>query len=140
MSSEVNIDSLLLRLASENPKTRANALRGLAAVPLADQRLLAAAESLLSDESLTLLGIPYTFGEVRCIAADAVAALRGALNNPEAVRLQQVPIPLSTNGIGALAREAGLEDTVSGIEGSLELLHRLREIGALPRRDLLRTP
>lgn len=137
---EANIGKLLMRLESQNPRDRANVLRALATAPLADHRLLTAAERLLTDETLTLLSVPYVFGEVRCLAADAVAALRSALHSPDEVRLVQVPVSLSSDKIGALAREAGLEYAVGGIEGSLEMLHRLRELGLVPRRNLLRTP
>ena len=126
---ETNIGRLLSRLSSPNPRERANVLRALATAPLADDRLLRPAEMLLTDETLTLFSIPYVFGEVRFLAADAVAALRRALHSSEEVRLLQVPVSLSSDKIGALAREAGLEYSMGGVEGSLEMLNRLREVG-----------
>lgn len=138
--SEEDVQALLSRLSSDDPKRRANALRGLAEAPLADRRILAAAEALLHDETLTLLSIPYVFGEVRWHAAAAVAALRGALQMSEVVRIPDVPVPLTTDKIGALARAAGLAPGRGGIEGVLETMARLRQLGLVPRRTLVRRP
>ena len=139
MASEADVASLLERLASAEPRRRANALRALSAAPVADPRLLQAAEGLLTDETLTLLSIPYRFGEVRLQTAAAVAALRGALQIREAVRLVDVLVVLTTDEIGELARQAGLE-TAGGIDGVLATLGRLRALGRVRRRNIVRTP
>lgn len=55
---ESNIQYFLSRLASPNAKDRATALRSMAAAPIADVRVLEAAEQLLSDDAVTLLCIP----------------------------------------------------------------------------------
>jgi hypothetical protein len=107
LNSEENVRALLEQLASAEPRRRANALRALAEAPVAEQRLLSAAESMLADESLTILSIPYLFGEVRWHAAAAVAALRGALQVREHVHLLDVPGPLTTDKIDQLATQAG---------------------------------
>lgn len=135
---EARVTALLGRLASAEPRRRVTALRALAGAPVAEPRLLRAAEGLLTDETLTVLSIPYVFGEVRWRAAEAVAALRGALQVREAVRLLDVPVPLSTNDIGELARRAGLEGRRGGIDGVLETLQRLRALGCIRRRDIVR--
>lgn len=140
MSSAEDIAGLLERLASAEPRRRANALRALSAAPVAEPRLLQAAEALLADETLTLLSIPYRFGEVRLEAAAAVAALRGALQMREAVRLVDVPVVLTTDAIGRLARAAGVVTEGSGIDGVLATLGRLRALGLVPRRNIVRTP
>lgn len=140
LDSEENVGALLEQLASAEPRRRANALRTLAEAPVADQRLLSAAESMLADESLTILSIPYSFGEVRWHAAAAVAALRGALQVREVVHLLDVPVPLTTDKIGQLATQAGLGTGKGGIDGVLETLEQLRALGRIPRRNIVREP
>jgi hypothetical protein len=137
---ESDVQRLLADLESPQPQDRVYALRCLAEAPLADTRILAAAEILLADESLTVLSIPYTFGEVRWVAAAAVAALRGALHRSDEVRLADVPTPLTPDRLGALAEAVGLTDISGGIEGSLDAVARLRALGQLPRRNLVRMP
>ncbi|MBK7074914.1 MAG: hypothetical protein IPH44_21705 [Myxococcales bacterium] len=140
LNSEENVRALLEQLASAEPRRRANALRALAEAPVAEQRLLSAAESMLADESLTILSIPYLFGEVRWHAAAAVAALRGALQVREHVHLLDVPGPLTTDKIDQLATQAGLGTGRGGIDGVLETLEQLRALGLIPRRNIVREP
>ncbi|HEX3481484.1 MAG TPA: hypothetical protein VHT91_41005, partial [Kofleriaceae bacterium] len=87
----------LEQLSSTSVSRRATALRSQAGRPLADPRLLARAEELLSDTSLCLLQIPLLYGEVRWRAAQAVAALRAALGKVDPVELRDVLVPLSAN-------------------------------------------
>jgi hypothetical protein len=138
--SEPRIEFVLGELASDDPRDRANVLRGLAAEPLADQRVLAACEQLLDDRTITLLSIPYQFGEIRWVAAGAVAAVRGALGIREPVVVTGVFPPCSTDTVEKLVREAGLPDNYSGIEGVLGALHKLAELDRLPRRTIRREP
>ena len=138
--SKIDVEYILSRLQSPEPKKRTRMLQALEAEPIADPRLLATAEALLTDDTVCLLGIPYVFGEVRYVAAGAVAALRGALNQTEPVRILDVLVPLSADKLGLLAREAGLTDRKGGIEGQIDDLVRLRTMGVAPRRNVLRTP
>ena len=130
----------LARLSSANVQERATALRSQAGRPLADPRLLARAEDLLADTTLCVLEIPYRFGEVRWRATQAVAALRAALGRLEQVELRDVPVPLTANQVLRLAEEHGVTTTRSGNEGVLDCLARLRELGLLPRRDVIDDP
>lgn len=137
---EPDVHRLLADLESPQAKDRVCALRCLAEAPLADIRILSAAESLLVDETLAVLSIPYTFGEVRWVAAEAVAALRGALQRSDEVRLVDVPTPLTPDGLGALSEAVGLAGVTGGVEGSLDAFARLRALGQLPRRSIVRMP
>lgn len=138
--TEEQIEYLLGRLASDDPRKRANTLRGIVAEPLADARVLAACEKLLDDRTITLLSIPYQFGEIRWVAAGAVAAVRGALGMKEPVVVTGVFPPCSTDAVEKLVREAGLPDNYSGIEGVLDALHKLAAMDRLPRRTITREP
>lgn len=139
-SIEPDVPWILSLLESPQVKDRVYALRSLSEAPLADDKILTASEKLLTDETLAMLSIPYSFGEVRWLAAAAVAAMRRVLQRSDEVYLVDVPIPVTADKLGQLAREAGLRRTSGGVEGSLELLHRLRAMGGVPRRDLVRAP
>jgi hypothetical protein len=130
----------LKQLSSANVQDRARALRSQSVRPLADPRLLARAEELLSDTTLCLLEIPYLFGEVRWRAAQAVAALRAALGKVEPVELRDVPVSLSAGKASQLAEQHGATSEQWGNDGLLECLAQLRERGLLPRRDIFEDP
>ena len=117
-----DVDYWLQQLVA-TPRARALALQALSHLPIPDQRLLTACEHLLDDSTMTLLGIPYVFGEVRWCAADAVAALRSSLGLSTPVVLHDVFAPATTTQVGALAKEAGLTSK-AGIDGVLEVLWR----------------
>jgi hypothetical protein len=130
----------LARLSSANVQERVTALRSQAGRPLADPRLLARAEELLADTTLCLLEIPYRFGEVRWRAAQAVAALRAALDKVERVELRDVLVPLTANQALLLAEEHAATSAQPGNAGVLECLEGLRKRGLLPCRDLIEDP
>lgn len=114
---------------------RAVSLRALAMSPLADERILPYLEELLTDTTPCVIALPYRFGEVRWLAAYALAQERKALGIKEPVRLPDVVRPLNTNELATLAQEADVQGR-GGIEGILEKFAKLRELGRLPRYDL----
>lgn len=130
----------LKQLSSANAFDRATSLHSQSRRPLADPRLLARAEELLSDTSPCLLEIPYLFGEVRWRATQAVAALRAALGKLERVELRNVPVSLSANELSQLALRHGVTSNQWGKEAMLDYFAQLRERGLLPRSDVLEDP
>lgn len=134
-----NVEYLLKRLASEDPRVRANTLNGIAANPMADRRVLAIAERLLEDRAICILSLPYKFGEVRGIAADAVAALRAALSIEAPVVVDDVFAPVSTEEASKLASDAGLPTPMGGVDGVIQTLEKLASMGRLPRRRITRS-
>jgi hypothetical protein len=130
----------LKQLSSDSAFERATSLRSQANRPLADLRLLARAEELLSDTTPCLLEIPYVFGEVRWRATQAVAALRAALGKLEPVELRDAPVSLSSNKLARLALQHGVTSTQSGKDAMLDYFAQLRERGLLPRRDIMEDP
>lgn len=103
--------------------------------PTPDPRILEACECLLDDHTVTLLGLPYRFGEIRTIAADVVAFLRasmGILVDLEVEGLMQV---FDTNAVCRMADSAGVERAGNGVEGMIATLESLIEGGHVPRRD-----
>ena len=138
---------VLAKLGSDDVNDRVIALRGLAVAPLAEATVLAACERLLEDRTMALLSIPQQYGEVRWVAAEAVAALRGVLGSAVDVVLEDAIAPCSAESLGALSRElqAAGEAAVGegageggGAEGILERLTKLAAQGRLPRRRLVR--
>jgi len=134
-----SIDRLVQRLEAAEPRIRANTLRSLAEQPIADTRLLEAAERLLDDRTLCLLSLPYQFGEVRWCAADAVAAIRAVLGRRDPVELADVFGPHSSDDVARLAAAAGIT-TSGGIDGALQALEELRAMNRLPGRRIVRDP
>ena len=135
-SSEVEYK---LKSLQGSPQERVSALRGLAITPLPDRRLLVLCEALLDDQTITLLGVPFTFGEIRWFAADAVVSLRRVFNISEPVVISNVFAPVSWAQAIALAKAAGLEKK-GGVEGTIEALETLARMDRLPRRKITRTP
>ena len=141
--NESDIEYLLHRLQSGTPRERATSLRSISVSPVADRRLLEACEALLEDRTITVLSIPYSFGEVRWSAADAVLALREKLEIDEAVVLPDAFWPCSTTQIWDLVRAAGLVsklERLGGLEGDIRTLEELSAMALLPRRDITRKP
>ena len=111
-------------------------LLSLGEVPPTDPAVIAACERLLEDTTLAVIGIPYRFGEVRAVAVETVWAIRVNQGIDQAVVAPDVLRIVSTNEIGAMAREAGFELEGDGVEGTLRTLERLVAANKVPRRDV----
>lgn len=114
-------------------------LNDLRDYPSADRRVLPYLERLLEDKRTCLLAIPYIFGEIRWVAAKALLAEREALGIHEPVRLLNVVQPIDMRGY-AKARRAANISIRGGVEGVLENLAILRDMGYLPMYDLILWP
>ena len=115
------------------PRQRAISLQGISIDPSPDPRLLALCEPLLNDRTIALLGLPITFGEVRWLAADAVASLRRVLGISEPVVIPDVFAPVSGGKAMGLLKAAGVESK-AGIEGTIETLETLAKMDRQPQR------
>jgi hypothetical protein len=94
---------------------------------------------LLDDRTIALMSIPYSFGEVRWCAADAVASLRGVLGISEPVVITDIFAPVSGGKAMGLLKAAGVESK-GGIDGTIEALEILAKMDRLPRRKITRAP
>lgn len=130
------IQHQLDELSSENPRQRANMLRVLGEYPRVDARVLTACERLLADDTITLLGLPYRFGEVRAVAAEAVWAIRVAMGSQEPVVVEDALPVYSTNGVAELAKTAGIAIEPGGVDGVLATLVKLAAAGKVPRKTI----
>lgn len=135
MLTNQELSEVVEDLTSDDASFRCIMLRVLWDDPAADERILPYLEHLLHDKSPCLLAIPYRFGVIRWLAAQALAAERAALGIPEPIRLQNVVKPLSTADVATAEHEASI-DGRGGVEGVLESIAILNEMGYLPRYDL----
>lgn len=134
LANEDFID-LVQHLTGSDISLRAIALEDLWQYPSGDKRVLPYVEVLLHDMTPCLLGIPFIFGEIRWLAAKALAAEREALGIRKPVRLCNVVRPIDMKEYTA-ARKAAQVELKPGVEGVLENIAILRDMGCLPLVDL----
>jgi hypothetical protein len=134
MLNHGEFQELVEDLHSKELSMRVATLKTLQKYPSGDERVLQHIEALLDDKTLCVLMLPYRFGEIRWLAAQALAAERASLGNEEPVRLQSVVRPLDTEEFVALREKAGVKSR-GGVDGLLEALATLREMGQLPLYD-----
>lgn len=110
------------------------ALRMLVGSPTGDARLLPAVEARLADRRGCVVGLPYRYGEVRWLAAHALASERATLGVVDAVVVEVVE-PLDTAGLLSAAERCGVPGR-GGVDGALALFDQLNDRGVLPRVTL----
>lgn len=135
MLNNQELSEIIEDLTSSDASLRCAMLRVLWDDPAADARILPYLERLLYDKTPCLLAIPYRFGEIRWLAAHALAAERAALGIMKPVRLRNVVPPLDTGGVVNHEDKAGI-DGRGGVEGVLENFAILNDRGYLPRHDV----
>jgi hypothetical protein len=135
MLNDDEFKELVEGLHSKDLSRRVATLKTLQKYPSQDERVLQHLEALLDDKTPCVVMVPYRFGEIRWLAAQALAAERASLGNKEPVRLENVLRPLDTEEFVALREKAGVKSR-GGVDGVLEALATLREMGQLPLYDL----
>jgi hypothetical protein len=130
---EDEIPLLLADLASADVQDRVAVLKVLAEDPTGDPRVAAAIEPLLDDRTPCVLTAPPSYGELRWLAAHALAAERHAGGQPPDVLLRDAVAPMNAEQLAVLAQQ------VLGAPGdrlrALQQFQALAQAGALPRRD-----
>ena len=96
--------------------------------PIGDMRLLPYFEAYLEDRRPCILGAPTEYGEVRWLAAEALAAERQELGIGEYVMLKGAVRPLGIVELYRLAQSAGIDTSLE----PLEVLSLLIEQGSAP--------
>jgi hypothetical protein len=135
MLSQDDFESLSSGLREGQPQERVYALRSIIEGPTRDTRLLPQLEALLKDDTPCVVSLPYLFGEVRWLAAHALASERASLGQVTPVQLKAVPRPQEMNALALLAQQHGIQHR-GGVPGMLELFALLRQQGLLPVVDL----
>ncbi len=136
MSAE-DIPFQLRQLGSVDARERVRMLYSIAARPDPEPSILLACEKLLGDREICLLSIPYRFGEVRFVAAEAVSALRESLGIHVPVKLEGTFTPCTSDDVARLARAADVP-MLGGVSGTVEALKRLVEMRCVPLRTINR--
>jgi hypothetical protein len=139
MLNDKELVELIEDLTSEDAFFRAATLKVLWEYPSADPRVLPDLEELLNDKTPCILAIPYVFGEIRWLAAHALAAERAALGINEPIYLLNVVRPAETRDIIKAEYEAGIKAR-GGVDGLLENLALARSLGYMPLYDLDLSP
>jgi hypothetical protein len=119
-------------LTSDDPKERAAGLRARSRHPSGEPSVLPILENLLEDRTPTIVQFPIAYGEMRWLAAEALAAERYRQNVTEHVVAPGTVIPLSTTRLYRLAAASG----VRAGQGWEPLFVRMRERGLLPTEDI----
>lgn len=135
MLNNQEFNELIEDMQSYDISMRVAALKDLIQDPSADPRVLAYLENLLSDTTPCAISRPYRFGEIRYLAAHALAAERAAMGINEPVLMNKVVRPLNTEELASAEKAAGIKGR-GGVGGVLETFKLLRDMGHLPLVDL----
>jgi hypothetical protein len=120
-------------MTSDVPNDRKFAMMLRKNEPSGDPRVLPYLESALEDRTVLRVWIPITYGEVRVIAAYALAAERAAQGIDEPVEMGDMPAPLHTDVLGKLEVEHGITNSLSGDESGIMSYCTLRDLGLIPK-------
>lgn len=129
------VAAILNELSAPDPRRRTLMLGVLVDAPSGRAELVARLQELLADIEVTVLGLPFLVGEVRWVAAHALAAEYQASAVERSVLLTDVPEPLNAEKLLELARSHHLR--VDGdLGGLLTAYVNLRVRNLLVRGDL----
>jgi hypothetical protein len=112
--------------------------RSLATVPSGDARVLPYLQEAIKDTTMCMLGIPIEYGELRWMAAHALAAEYSVQEIITPVILKQVPQPIDANTFARLVIQNQLKHPREGTQlmQHMVLMDELRRLGKLPLQDL----
>lgn len=127
---------LLSTLSTGSTEERGLTLRGLATRPSRNPRVVAAIAALLGDRSACLLGIPLRYGELRLLAAEALAAERRAAGDHGGVEVTCI-LPQTAGDLMREMDRLGLPwPKGDPVDASIAALEQLQARGALPERSV----
>lgn len=115
------------------PADRVDALHTILRRPSGEPQVAEALETMLADRSVLALTIPHRFGELRLLAAAALAAERSAVGDRRPVVLTRCPPLLSLDDLLALA---DAHDIATAGRSAAHIYAELLESGRLVVRDL----
>jgi hypothetical protein len=124
-------------LSGDDQQQRALALRELALRPTGDAAVREAVERLLADDTPCVLQIPYRFGELRLLAAGALAAERAAIGDRATLVVHTIR-PLDADQLEQARQRAQipLPKRSNAVEMQLAVFAALRSRGLLQETDV----
>ena len=127
-------------IESDNAKELGQWLKAFQISPSQDVRILPYLEKLLTSQSVCIVynSEPLYYGEIRLLAAQALAAERAKLNIDEPVYCKLV-VPLVDNEVDTYASEIGIKVRYR-IEDTIEALERLIELNRVPLMEVRYDP
>lgn len=137
--SHEDYHDLAAALAHAEAAERASALAACLQAPTGDPRLRPLIERLLDDRTPVIVSAPFRYGELRWLAAHALAGERAAAGVRDPVEIPDALPPLGTAELLRAAEAAGVP-VAAGAEGLLSAFGALRERGLLSRRPLRLVP
>ncbi|MGD8908206.1 MAG: hypothetical protein PVI92_02590 [Chromatiales bacterium] len=122
-------------LKSHSADKRRFILSDLCNEPCGDPRVLPLLKSALKDRAVVELSIPIYYGELRILAAQALAAECATQGIDEPVRLIGVPTPLSIDELLQLVDKYQIDTTPDYEKGNVECYSILRDRGLVPKMN-----
>jgi hypothetical protein len=127
-------------LTSDTPRDRVYGLTAVAHRGTTDAAVLRCCEALLADHTITVLGIPYSFGEIRSCAAEAVVVLRRLRGESPPVTVIDLMKTQPAGASRGFARQAGIAPEHAADPITAEIATFTAVANHLPRYTLVRRP
>jgi hypothetical protein len=118
-TSADQVSRLVAMLRSDEVRQRVAVLRTLLVSPRLEPPVVEAIEDLLGDRQVAILSIPYSYGEIRYLAAEALAAAR-------AVARRMADVVILDPGYRSLSPRR-LGELVSAADPSVRRLRHLEQ-------------
>jgi hypothetical protein len=135
MPDDDSINKIIDVLQDAENYSCVHVLKMLRVDPTGDIRLLPYLEALLNNTSITVSGTSFYHGEVRWLAAQALAAEREASGIDESVVLYRVMKFMSQEEITAIAKDANMPSELSHLATTVKIKF-LMEKGKMPLYDV----
>jgi hypothetical protein len=104
--------------------------------PINDARFIPILQQLMMDYRVAMwTPIPYTYGEVRFLAAKALAHTYKVMGIKDIVHLDNTFYPMYIKQLIEFKNKAGFDERLNSEESQLEMLAKLRDIRALDMID-----
>ena len=135
MLTEQEYQEIIEGMNNPCPERRASMLQIIAQAPTGDPRMIPHLERCLEDRTVTVLSLPYLYGELRWHAAQALAFELEAIGKPRTIVIDDLPEMLNTDAIGALVRQYLPEHRWGPLDDPnqelISVYETLRDMGAL---------
>ncbi|WP_162240343.1 hypothetical protein [Nocardia arizonensis] len=136
VDEEDNFEYVAKTLQDEDEEERLSTLWTLVHLPLSDERIVPYLQEAMNDTAVAILELPYVYGELRWLAAQALFREYCALGINATVELRGVPKPLDSSEMGEFLRDDSLLDYLVHLD-MVDNYRELRDLGKIPIVDLV---